>query len=222
MAPDKITSKNLSYDQTLPPFLARLHGQHPPGGGDGPDPILAGRRRPGTRVRTASEEAEDAPLVVDEHGNVVQLDGDAAAKIDDESDGRDGRDAGAEKTAAATPGGHEAEAAKAAAEPEKVAGIGAAKKRKVGRIVGGGSDDDNDVDGKGGKKRKEEADVDADIARAVRTIKNIAGEDSGAKPAGPVKPSSGSKADGDGDKKKSVKKGKAKKIKLMSFGDEEG
>ncbi|KUI62324.1 hypothetical protein VP1G_09459 [Cytospora mali] len=66
----KITGKNLQYDQTLPPFLARLKGQHI-ADSESPDPILASRRR-AAKPRSASEEAEDAPLIVDDDGNVVQ------------------------------------------------------------------------------------------------------------------------------------------------------
>ncbi|KXJ97639.1 hypothetical protein Micbo1qcDRAFT_156591, partial [Microdochium bolleyi] len=77
MPEPKINARNLTYDGTLPPFLARLHGQHSAASDrdGGPDPMLAARRRPGGKKRSASEEAEDAPLVVDEQGNVVSLPG---------------------------------------------------------------------------------------------------------------------------------------------------
>lgn len=142
----KITSKNLSYDTTLPPFLARLHGQHQQHlSSDSPDPILAARRRPGARVRSASEEAEDAPLVVDERGNVVQLDvdeesgdvvkGEEGSNTKGEAGGGDDGEKGKESTARAA-------GSKDAAV--KVAGIGAGKKRKVGRVIGVGEDGDDE------------------------------------------------------------------------------
>lgn len=142
----KITSKNLSYDTTLPPFLARLHGQHQQHlSSDSPDPILAARRRPGARVRSASEEAEDAPLVVDERGNVVQLDvdeesgdvvkGEEGSNTKEEAGGGDDGEKGKESTARAA-------GSKDAAV--KVAGIGAGKKRKVGRVIGVGEDGDDE------------------------------------------------------------------------------
>lgn len=142
----KITSKNLSYDTTLPPFLARLHGQHQQHlSSDSPDPILAARRRPGARVRSASEEAEDAPLVVDERGNVVQLDvdeesgdvvkGEEGSNTKEEAGGGDAGEKGKESTARAA-------GSKDAAV--KVAGIGAGKKRKVGRVIGVGEDGDDE------------------------------------------------------------------------------
>ncbi|EHK46662.1 hypothetical protein TRIATDRAFT_80935 [Trichoderma atroviride IMI 206040] len=64
----KINSKNLSYNSSLPPFLAALRAQT--SGASGPDPILSAQRR-GAKKRSSSEEAEDAPLVVDEEGNAV-------------------------------------------------------------------------------------------------------------------------------------------------------
>ncbi|KAM0819101.1 hypothetical protein AB5N19_04916 [Seiridium cardinale] len=186
--PDKITSKNLAYDQSLPPFLARLRGQQT-SNANSPDPILAARRRPG-RVRTASEEADDAPVVVDEEGNVVQL---KAGQLD----------ANGEVEAAAADSSRKDDAvakdAEVAAEKEKVAGIGAAKKRKVGKVIGG---DDEEEDGAGG--------ADAAIAKAVKATKKLANE-----PAKKEEKKSAPKASEKGGKKK------AKKIKL-SFGDDEG
>ncbi|PHH81411.1 hypothetical protein CDD82_843 [Ophiocordyceps australis] len=66
----KITPKNLSYSSSLPPFLARLQAQA--AGAQGPDALAAARRRSG-KPRSESEEAEDAPLVVDEHGNRMSV-----------------------------------------------------------------------------------------------------------------------------------------------------
>ncbi|KAI1444969.1 hypothetical protein F5Y02DRAFT_388211 [Annulohypoxylon stygium] len=126
----KITSKNLSYSNDLPPFLAKLRGQQDQQrNSDSPDPILAARRR-AARPRSASEEAEDAPLVVDEAGNTIAFpgaDGDAPAETGDgDKEGKDSGNADDE-------GGK---------EREKVAGIGASKKRKVGRVVGGDEDEE--------------------------------------------------------------------------------
>ncbi|KAI0481267.1 hypothetical protein GGR56DRAFT_672288 [Xylariaceae sp. FL0804] len=145
MADRKITSKNLSYDSTLPPFLARLHGQqhaqHGRGyggyGGDsggGPDPLLAARRRH-RGARTASEEAEDAPLVVDAAGNEVVLDHD---HHDHNHDARE------------LVGG----------EGE---GEGAGRKRRAGRVVGDAHDDIYDQDYK-------DAEADANEAWARRHV----------------------------------------------------
>lgn len=182
--PDKITSKNLSYDQSLPPFLARLRGQQAIDA-ESADPNLAARRR-AAKVRSASEEAEDAPVVVDEDGNVVQL---KAGELGDEDaeqqQGKDGADTAAEKKD------------EPAAEKEKTAGIGAAKKRKVGKVIG--ADEDDEAGG-----------VDAAIAKAVKATRKLADEPK----KEPSKAASADKPTGKSGKKK------AKKIKL-SFGDEE-
>lgn len=81
----KITAKNLTYDNALPPFLARLRGEQ--SARRGPDPILAAQRRPGQK-RSASEEAEDAPVVVDEDGNVVYLKDGLSTRSEGERDER--------------------------------------------------------------------------------------------------------------------------------------
>lgn len=138
----KITSKNLSYDDSLPPFLARLRNQHASSSAE-PDPILASRRR-AAKPRSASEEAEDGPLVVDEEGVTVSgvtvgKDGTVTKDQDNEEDGKDkSRNTGGET-----------EKGKA----ENVAAIGAGKKRKVGKIVGGA---DQDEEGEGNVKAASE------------------------------------------------------------------
>ncbi|KAI0597526.1 hypothetical protein F4775DRAFT_247045 [Biscogniauxia sp. FL1348] len=149
----KINAKNLSYNTELPPFLARLRGQ---GGNDGPDPILAARRRPaGRHARTASEEAEDAPVVVDEDGNEVDLRGRKDVEGLAQGQGRE-----ADSSEPAEKG--EGEGGK---EKEKVAGIGASKKRKVGRVIGSGGDADEDED--------------RSIAKAASDVRRILGAEAG-------------------------------------------
>ncbi|MBE3048226.1 DUF4604 domain-containing protein, partial [Candidatus Bathyarchaeota archaeon] len=66
---EKFNSKNLSYNKSLPPFLAALHAGA--SSSPGADPLLAANRRHGTK-RSGSAEAEDAPLVVDGEGNVIE------------------------------------------------------------------------------------------------------------------------------------------------------
>ncbi|KAM4062665.1 hypothetical protein HRG_007493 [Hirsutella rhossiliensis] len=119
----KITSKNLSYSSSLPPFLAALHA-HAAGASSGPDPLAAGQRR-SAKKRSSSEEAEDVPLVVDEQGNAmrVQLDRDGAVVPEAAAEGEGSKPEGA------------AEARDA--EPKSAFG---GRKRKVGRVVGGDGD----------------------------------------------------------------------------------
>ncbi|KAK1597043.1 uncharacterized protein LY79DRAFT_541979 [Colletotrichum navitas] len=125
---DKITSKNLSYDTTIPPFLRALHAQAAGNAAD-PDPILSKRRRAGKK-RSDSEEAEDAPLVVDDEGNVVDVRVNKDGGVDEEALKKEGK------------GGETATMKEERREAEKLAGIGASKKRKAGKVVGGDAAED--------------------------------------------------------------------------------
>lgn len=204
----KITGKNLHYDQSLPPFLARLKGQHAAAAGDGPDPLLASRRR-AAKTRSASEEAEDAPVVVDDEGRVV-----AGARVGADGTVTGGGEAeeGEGRGGEAGEGTREVEEAdddgeRANKDSEKVAAIGGAKKRKVGRIVGADAEDEDEGDGvDGGKKR------------ARPTV----GADGGAAAPGASSTAEGRKKEEAADDKSKAPgkaKKKAKKIKL-SFGDD--
>ncbi|RYP37648.1 hypothetical protein DL767_002821 [Monosporascus sp. MG133] len=189
----KITSKNLTYDTTLPPFLARLRGQRQQYSEEGPDPILAARRRPQGKPRSASEEAEDAPVVVDERGNVVQLrDG---AIVDDNGDAGVGqKEGGAEVEKADGDTAQKREKKEEEArkrDAEKVAGIGAGRKRKVGRVVAGAGS------GSGGEEERGDND---DLSKK----KSARADDADSKAMLTAT---------------ALKKKKAKKIKL-SFGDD--
>ncbi|KAI8960395.1 hypothetical protein F5Y11DRAFT_349530 [Daldinia sp. FL1419] len=140
----KITSKNLAYSSDLPPFLARLRGQQQQQrDSDSPDPILAARRR-AARPRSASEEAEDAPLVVDEAGNAVAFPtgADTDRPVDVENRGAENRNGASVEEVRER-------------EREKVAGIGAGKKRKVGRVVGGTDEEEPNPPGNAKIREKE-------------------------------------------------------------------
>ncbi|KAI5860599.1 hypothetical protein GGS23DRAFT_230894 [Durotheca rogersii] len=206
MSQPKITSKNLAYTSELPPFLARLRGQHQQQrDSDRPDPLLAAHRR-AARPRSASEEAEDAPLVVDEAGNTVHFDfEDETDTADVPSQAVDGREGGTGAGAGAGAGadkGRGGENQNEARNQEKVAGIGAGKKRKVGRVVGG--DDGEEGEEERGQHTK------ARIAKGDRQL------------ATPTAKNSDRKGEADTSTKdaKQAKKKKAKKIKL-SFGDDD-
>ncbi|KAL7953679.1 hypothetical protein V8C34DRAFT_296317 [Trichoderma compactum] len=129
----KINSKNLSYNSSLPPFLAALRAQT--SGASGPDPILSAQRR-GGKKRSSSEEAEDVPLIVDENGNTIEdlkvnKDGTVEETPNEEADegAKDGTlDAEQNKTN------------KGESEPAK-ASIGG-RKRKVGKVIGEDAHDD--------------------------------------------------------------------------------
>ncbi|OIW34189.1 hypothetical protein CONLIGDRAFT_213707 [Coniochaeta ligniaria NRRL 30616] len=147
----KISGKNLHYDTTLPPFLARLRGQAA-AANDGPDPQLVRNRRH-AKPRSGSAEAEDAPLVVDDEGNVVQgmrvgADGAVTAEMDTDkpADGGEGGEQAGDKLAA----DKDREDLK---ERERVAGIGAGKKRKVGKVVGADDGEAGQTEGRAGARK---------------------------------------------------------------------
>ncbi|KAK5655282.1 hypothetical protein OQA88_5849 [Cercophora sp. LCS_1] len=148
----KITPKNLHYSSTLPPFLARLRGETP----SGPDPILAAQRRP-TKQRSGSAEAEDAPIVVDEEGNVVdvKVGVDGAVTSDNREDVTNGE--GSEGKGESKEGtGEEGKDGK----DDKGVEVGGRKKRKVGRVVGGEQEEeekDKEEKGVKGVKGKKKA-----------------------------------------------------------------
>jgi len=211
MPEPKFNPKNLSYDSTLPPFLARLHGQHSSAQRDGgPDPTLAARRRPGVKKRSASEEAEDAPVVVDEHGNVV-----SAGLLDGEGGDTD-REAG--EAEAGGPAGlagssKEIEQKQEGGKQEKVAGIGgAAKKRKVGRVVVNEDADENELDDNNSTGKKKPAAV----GKAMGSADDVRSNGTNTKTtSAPTTTTAATTTHASAKPKK-----KAKKIKL-SFGDDE-
>lgn len=159
--PPKITSKNLSYDASAPPFLAALRarasGQH------GPDPILAAQRRSGKK-RSSSEEAEDVPLVVDEDGNVVNLevDKDGTVKDDQEYGGVvEGKEEAVVK------------------EQESKSAIGG-RKRKVGKVVGEAAEEDGGkMNGKDDKEKSQEENKNRKPKKKAKKIKLSFDEDEG-------------------------------------------
>lgn len=139
--PPKITSKNLSYDNSAPPFLAALRAQA--AGATGPDPLLAAQRR-SAKKRSSSEEAEDVPLVVDEDGNVVNLEVDKDGIVKEPAD--HSLDPSAEK--------------ESTKEPESKAAIGG-RKRKVGKVIGEAAEEPADKEADGKKDKNLDADKEA-------------------------------------------------------------
>ncbi|KAH7307959.1 hypothetical protein B0I35DRAFT_442544 [Stachybotrys elegans] len=154
---EKITSKNLSYDTSLPPFLAALRAQA--SGATGPDPLLAAHRR-AVKKRSGSEEAEDAPLIVDENGNTVTLELDQDGEV---------------KKQDATTEEKEEHDAKVEKKDEKSA-IGA-RKRKVGKVVGEAADDNKSNDSKADKTVPAEPPKDKKVKKKAKKIKLSFDED---------------------------------------------
>jgi hypothetical protein len=185
----KITPKNLSYDSTLPPFLARLRANpsNPDGSARDADRHEFSVARP-KRERRPEELEEEEPTYVDEHGEVVAKEDVQALSSTAEAAAQTGAEGaeGFEK---------EGEKMKSSRPQEKVATIGAQRKRKAVKIIGGDGEVDEDV------LREERAQSKLGQAIAAEKAKDSGGE---TKAPAPVK--SGKK--------------KGKKIKL-SFGDDE-
>ncbi|KAI1752871.1 hypothetical protein F4782DRAFT_498898 [Xylaria castorea] len=217
----KITSKNLSYDNSLPPFLARLRGQQT--AHSGPDPILAAHRRPGQK-RSASEEAEDAPVVLDEDGNVVYLkdgvldeEGSSSARKDENDKEEPGSDDKEEEE-------EDGDLAQSK-EKAKVAGIGASRKRKVGRVIGEERSDDEREKTRPNKNNDDKARIakaSADVRRLIHQDEDNTTDTHRSTDAVDVKPRKPQRDELPQQKTvKGTKKKAAKKIKL-SFGDDDG
>lgn len=127
----KITPKNLQYDNTLPPFLARLQANN--NSRDGRHEFSVARPK---KARNAEEEAEDEPVYFNEDtGETLTKteweerekgDVEEAQEGEAKAEGRDGDDSERKDGAV---GRKEVK--------EKIAAIGGGKKRKAGKVVGG-------------------------------------------------------------------------------------
>ena len=164
--PDKITSKNLSYNAALPPFLARLQAQA--SGDSGPNPQSAAQRRSGKK-RSASEDAEDAPLVVDEEGNVVDLQVDKDGTVEQPEDGG-GKDESADADVA--------EAKTTKADTDGKAAIGG-RKRKTGKIVGDSLDEKSEKPPQDATDKEPHATISKKTKKKAKKIKLSFDEEDG-------------------------------------------
>lgn len=128
-------AKNLHYDKQEPAFLRRLKGQI--GGDDGRHNVQIARPKR-DRLKTADE--DDDPVIVDEQGETV-----GKEEYERRLKGEDA-DATAMADSEASTKGPDAQTAQDAgqADRQKVTEIGdsKAKKRKVGKIVGGDEEDE--------------------------------------------------------------------------------
>jgi hypothetical protein len=132
----KITPKNLSYDTTLPPFLARLQAANT-SSREGRHEFHIARPK---KARNEDAEAEDEPVYFDEGTGetLSKKEWEEKEKADEEGSGGGNeagagveRDGGANKDGLEGGGNLERKESK-----EKVATIGGSKKRKAGKVIG--------------------------------------------------------------------------------------
>jgi hypothetical protein len=164
----KINSKNLSYDTSLPPFLAAMRAKA--GGGDQTPSI--GRRQLGKK-RSDSEEAEDAPVVLDEDGNVVDVDFEKDGTVRQrEDEGEEGK-ADEGEGEAKKEGGTEA-------STKSAASIGG-RKRKVGKVIGDAAEDKTASSGaaKADKDDREDQPKEKKVRKKAKKIKLSFDEEDG-------------------------------------------
>jgi hypothetical protein len=141
----KITPKNLHYDNSLPPFLARLQANN--ASQDGRHEYHVARPK---RARNAEEEAEDEPVYFDEGTGETLTKTEWEAKEAEDVEKGDGEST-ANKEGVKPEGGKELKESK-----EKLAAMQSYKKRKAGKVVG--KEDDEEVTPETEKKSAPKAD----------------------------------------------------------------
>lgn len=139
----KITSKNLHYDSTLPPFLARLRASH--ASRDGRHEMPAARPK---RARDADDDAEDEPVYVDEEtGETV-----TRSEFEEREREMERGEGGGEREAEGEEGRvKEDEGIKEGRDKAGVVGI---KRRKARRIVG--EEEEEEKEGGAGDEEKKQ------------------------------------------------------------------
>lgn len=137
----KFKPKDLSYDSTLPPFLQRLRALHSSNTSDGRHERPQSRPK---RVRAEEDEEEDEPTYVAEDGTTmshsemmeVGMNGQANARHDAENAMDIDTEMQDEQNGSNSSNEREISKGTMGREKEKLAAIGAGRRRKVGRVVG--------------------------------------------------------------------------------------
>ena len=154
----KLQAKNLHYDSTLPPFLARLQANK-----SDRNEFQAARPK---KARNADDDAEDEPVYFDEETGDT-LTKSEWEKRDAEEVTASGMGGDGEKRAGEEEGVKEAK--------EKVAVIGTSKKRKAGKVVGG---DGEERDGaEKAEKKPDGKKVDKKASKKGKKVKLSFGDD---------------------------------------------
>lgn len=170
---DKIKSKDLSYDSSLPPFLQRMHDQNAGrGNGDRHEREIA---RP-TRPKDANE--DDGPTVIDESGETVSKeeyekltdkaveDADSAVKEVESTNVRGKSIAGGPSLSGALPAKDNSEERKKS--QTAATDVAPSRKRKVGKVVRGDNNAEEDKD-----QGKDEEDESGTKKVAKKTKKKV-------------------------------------------------
>ncbi|KAF7921768.1 hypothetical protein BELL_0325g00150 [Botrytis elliptica] len=186
----KITSKNLSYDSTLPPFLQRLQSNHA-STSDGRHEFTISRPR---KPIDEDAERESEPVVFDE------VSGETWSK--EEWERREKERKGEEGEVKENEGGRREGDEMEKKESAKMAvGIGGSKKRKVGKVIGGLEEEEIEMG-----EEKEKSDDQSSSKKDTGTQKKSESGKIGATAASKSKPKAAAK--------------KGKKIKLSFGDDE--
>ncbi|KAF2838300.1 hypothetical protein M501DRAFT_993144 [Patellaria atrata CBS 101060] len=158
---------DLTFNSSLPPFLQRLH-QLSSSNSSSPSNSAPNPLRP-RRPKTAAEEDEDAPTYLTENGETVSreaFEGMVAGKPEGEKGGvgKVGEGEGIERKDAV-----EVEVEVGTKRKAAPAEIGGSRKRKVGKVVGVGSDGEGAEDGREvGKKDGEGRGEDKKVKKKVK------------------------------------------------------
>jgi Domain of unknown function (DUF4604) len=126
----KITPKNLHYDDSLPPFLARLRANN--ASSDGRHEYHTARPK---KPRNAEEDAEDEPVYFDAGTGETLTKNEWEAK---ESTLEAEKTEGSGNKEGAGPG----EGTEGKESKQKLTAIGSSKKRKAGKVVGGNDEEE--------------------------------------------------------------------------------
>lgn len=135
----KFKARDLSYDSALPPFLQRLRALHSSNTADGRHERPQSRPK---RVRAEEDEEEDEPTYVAEdgttmtHAEMMEMGMNGQANARNAEDAMDVDTPELDMTRSNSSGEREIGRGTMGREKEKLAAIGAGRRRKAGRVVG--------------------------------------------------------------------------------------
>ncbi|KAI7153563.1 hypothetical protein KC343_g11073 [Hortaea werneckii] len=174
MSGDKIKSKDLSYDSSLPPFLQRLRDQNSGRDTDRHEREIA---RPKGKKDPQAEE-EDGPTVVDDSGETLTKEQVASMNQDIEEKERSESNVGGSVKGKLDNAGDVVATSGALPDDEPtrkgdtVTEGKAVKKRKVGKVVGGDEHEDEE-EAKGDEKTRKPSDPAASAGEKESAGKKI-------------------------------------------------